>query len=128
MRSRCLYQRRGYEGITICERWSTFEAFFEDMGPKPHPEWELDRERPEEGYSKANCRWLSRKDNLARRRMPGRSAGGTYTPHRYRPVTTDTCRSFMVDTADASGRDALVIPVAAYDPATDVDILYPVPF
>lgn len=66
MRQRCLDRRKdnfayyGGIGITFDDRWNVFSNFIEDMGPKPHPDLELDRIDPSKGYSKSNCRWASR--------------------------------------------------------------------
>jgi hypothetical protein len=48
-------------GISVCDRWKNdFRAFLEDMGPKPSPEYTLDRIKNELGYFKENCRWSTR--------------------------------------------------------------------
>lgn len=69
MLSRCHYARKKhkcYEGITICDEWYDFEVFLRDMGPRPSKEYSLDREKPELGYFKANCRWITKSENCAR--------------------------------------------------------------
>jgi len=62
------YERYGAKGITVCDRWQTFENFFEDMGSDGG--LTLDRINPELGYSKENCRWATWETQAKNRRKP----------------------------------------------------------
>lgn len=72
MKQRCLnpkckaYQWYGAKGITICERWMTFENFLEDMGGTYEEGLELDRIDGSLGYNPTNCQWLSSKENAGK--------------------------------------------------------------
>lgn len=73
MRARCNnaktadYKNYGGRGIGYDPAWNSFEVFLADMGEPPLGAT-LDREDNSKGYSKANCRWASRKvQNLNKR-------------------------------------------------------------
>lgn len=60
------YHKRG---IRVCERWSKFQNFLEDMGKKPGPEYQIDRYPDINGnYEPGNCRWATTKEQQRNRR------------------------------------------------------------
>lgn len=57
----------GGRGITVCERWRSFENFISDMGP-PAKGMTIERKNNDLGYSKNNCVWADRFQQAANTR------------------------------------------------------------
>lgn len=72
MRQRCFdkncksYPRYGGAGVTVCERWNSFENFLADMGDPPLG-FTLDRTDNAKGYSPDNCAWRTQKEQQRNR-------------------------------------------------------------
>jgi len=71
------YERYGGRGITYDPKWSTFEGFYEDMGDRPGPNYDLDRIDNDGNYCKENCRWITHLENCKNR--SGRRPTRLYT-------------------------------------------------
>lgn len=61
------YNQYGARGIRICDRWSNFELFLEDMGWRPSSGYSLDRIDNDGNYEPTNCEWSTLKDQLNNR-------------------------------------------------------------
>jgi hypothetical protein len=67
MRQRCTdphvasYKNYGGRGIKMCERWQeSFENFYADVGPRPSPNYSIDRYPNKDGdYEPGNVRWAT---------------------------------------------------------------------
>jgi hypothetical protein len=105
MHSRCYkeyspeYKRYGARGIKVCDKWQTFEGFFEDMSETYQEGLSLDRIYVNGDYSKDNCRWT---DNITQQK--NRRITKFYTLNGETETFTYFCRKYNVDYELARGR------------------------
>lgn len=69
IRQRCLnpnvdvWANYGGRGISLCERWHSYENFLADMGDAPR-DHSIDRINVNGDYEPSNCRWATNKEQL----------------------------------------------------------------
>jgi hypothetical protein len=74
MMSRCQnpnndsWEDYGGRGITVCERWQSYENFLSDMGRKPSTTHSIDRNNVDGNYELSNCGWATKGEQVANRR------------------------------------------------------------
>ncbi|XXX79246.1 hypothetical protein WMF30_10770 [Sorangium sp. So ce134] len=75
MKDRCLnpnnqdFAYYGGRGVSVCDRWrDSFEAFLEDMGPRPSLRYWIDRLDTNGNYEPANCAWRTAREQQRNRR------------------------------------------------------------
>lgn len=82
------YPRYGGRGISICDRWCSFDAFYEDMGDPPTDTHSIDRFPDTNGnYEKDNCRWATAKQQANNRRKA--------RPPKTTPEVVDSIRELL---------------------------------
>jgi hypothetical protein len=94
MKNRCnrANPAESYVGVTICQEWQdSFPAFLRDMGPKPGPEYSIERLRSNEGYYPDNCEWATR------------TAQSRNRPGFVRPLTFQGKTQLVVEWAEEIG-------------------------
>lgn len=74
MRYRTSHNERGYENVSVCDRWNaSFENFYADMGSTYFEGAVIGRFGDLGDYEPGNCRWITKGENsreAAERKMP----------------------------------------------------------
>lgn len=104
----------GDQGVTVCERWkASFDAFLEDVGPRPSLQHSLDRyPDPYGNYEPGNARWATRqqqRENQRARATP---------PERARRQVASALWAWMYQWRYSDGRLAAAIREKAGRPVS----------
>ena len=63
------YKYYGGQGIKVCKSWSdNFVNFYNDVGPRPTTNHQIDRHDNKGDYEPSNCRWVERIINARNKR------------------------------------------------------------
>lgn len=95
-KNEAIYKYYGGRGITVCDRWSSYENFLADMGECPEG-LSLDRINVDGNYEPGNCRWAT-KDQQARNKRRNRF----YTYNGKTMCLTDWVREITGNPAERS--------------------------
>lgn len=63
------FKNYGGRGIFVCDSWKNFINFYNDMGDIPKG-LTIERKDNNKGYSKDNCKWATRLEQIHSKRQP----------------------------------------------------------
>lgn len=63
------YKNYGGRGISVCERWGSFENFLSDMGKRPSSKHSIERVDVNGNYEPSNCKWATTKEQSINTRI-----------------------------------------------------------
>lgn len=92
------WHRYGARGIKVCERWLSYEAFLEDMGPRPRG-MTLDRRENDGNYEIGNCRWAT-----PLQQANNRSVNVTVEIDGEAMTISNACRRFGINRSTVAAR------------------------
>lgn len=93
------WENYGGRGITVCQRWLTFENFFADMGEKPSAAHSIERKNFDLDYTPENCYWATDKEQ---RRNTRRNVFLTY--NNKTQCVTDWAKEIGLDASTLRSR------------------------
>lgn len=98
IKQRCLnpnshiWKYYGGRGVTVCERWLSFQNFHDDMGDPPPGMW-IDRIDNDKHYGPDNCRWVTPMESSRNKRRQG---GQNPNPNSLRQLAIKADLPYMV--------------------------------
>lgn len=87
------YATYGGRGIRVCQAWHDAETYYQDIGPPPLPDYQLDRIDNDGSYTPGNCQWASPALNALNRSQPDR--GGCPPAHGVRSAANGKFVAFI---------------------------------
>lgn len=96
------YARYGGRGITVCQRWMSFDNFLADMGLKPSQELSIERIDNDKGYFPENCKWATTYEQAANRSIP--KSKETYRRNSGKPCRRKLTSKYKGVSLSSAGR------------------------
>jgi hypothetical protein len=118
------YANYGGRGITVCEEWSSFVPFFEEIGPRPGDTYSVDRIDNERGYEPGNVRWATKREQVLNRRSGAAKFSATMTGRPHYEKLKHVCECGLTTNAGplARHRKATGHKVVGSFPATGSEV------